>query len=135
MTYRLVAGKDMLPAAEWLAKKNYPVPNPALSVAWVAENEDGVQGVLVLASQPMIESIRVEEKFQTEARVGIELFRMAEEWIKNSPAKRVWMHTGHPTMKRMLRKIGANKHPDELFLWERPCTATTSLESDSDDSQ
>jgi hypothetical protein len=115
--YRMVAGKDMLPAAEFLASKGYPVPNPMLAVAFVAEREGKVVGVLSIDALPMVSAVRVDE-FEQDADIGAQLFKQAYGYAKDN-LKQVYMHTAHPTMKKMIERIGGKDTEETWYRWSK----------------
>lgn len=113
ITYKTYAGKSMLKVAEYLRDNGEPQPNPILSVAFVAEDENGkILGLSVVQSMPFVEPFHGES-----GEILKRLFEMTEEFIKGSGAPRVLMHTSHRAMQGMLRLKGAERVEDPFFDW------------------
>lgn len=113
ITYTFHAGPTMQEVAEHLISLGQAVPNPMLSVGFLAKDDEGkIKGVLCIQSLPLCEPCEGET-----GEIVRELFSRAEEWIKESRAPRVLMHSGHPAMKIMLRRKGAIESADQWFEW------------------
>jgi hypothetical protein len=96
-----------------LSELGEPPCHPKLSVAWIAEDDDGgVHGILVLQSLPIVEPCLGED-----AEVVKGLFDCAEQFIKQSRVPRILAHTSHRGMQAMLLRKGAKKQDDPLFDW------------------
>lgn len=105
----------MKEVSEYLLSIGEPLPNPMLSVGWLARNEHGeVEGIMVVQSLPLCEPC-----MGTSSEIVRNLFSHAEKWIKESLAPRVLMHTSHPAMKMMLKRKGAEPSSDEWFDWRK----------------
>jgi hypothetical protein len=113
ITYSFHAGAAMQEVAEYLVAIGQPTPNPLLSVAWLARDEEGkIKGVLCIQSLPLCEPCEGES-----SEIVRELFSRAEAWIRECSPPRVLMHSGHPAMKAMLRRKGAVESSDQWFEW------------------
>jgi hypothetical protein len=105
----------MQEVAEYLVAIGQPTPNPLLSVAWLARDEAGrIVGMSLLQSIPVVEPFQGED-----VEIIKELFRRTEEFIHQSGAPRVFMHTSNRGMQAMLLRKGAQKLDDPLFDWQR----------------
>lgn len=113
ITYSFHAGESMKEVAEYLMSIGQHPPNPMLSVGWLAKNDSGIiVGVIVIQSVPLCEPC-----IGTDGQIVKDLFERAEKWIRESKPPRVFMHTAHPAMKRMLRMKGAMESCDEWYEW------------------
>lgn len=111
--YTFHAGESMKEVADYLAVIGEPLPNPVLSVGWLAKNDIGkIVGVIVVQSVPLVEPCK-----GMDGQIVKDLFSLAEDWVKESMAPRVFMHTEHPAMKLMLKRKGAYESPDQWFEW------------------
>ena len=107
--------------AEHLVEIGQSAPNPLLSVAWLAEDEDGKMiGHIVLHSVPIVEGLKVDPSYQGNG-VAFELMKRAQEFIVNSKAPRVLMHTDHPVMERILKHepYGCTELKSKYLEWNR----------------
>jgi hypothetical protein len=111
--YSFHAGETMREVAEHLRSIGEPLPNLLLSVGWLAKNDSGkIVGCIVIQSVPLCEPCKGENGDIVKA-----LFAMAEDWIKESRAPRIFAHSNHPAMKLHLKRKGAVPSSDEWFEW------------------
>lgn len=118
VTYEMLAGPTLQPLRELLDAMGEPQwVNPALVIAFVAkDNEGNIVGHVVLQSVPLAEPMKADPGWGFTLKP---LFEMAQNFILESGAKRVIMHTEYPKMAEMLEKAGAFRWPVSMFQWLR----------------
>ena len=100
LQYRTYAGADLPKVFDYLESLGEPLPNPALSIAFTAETTDGE-----IVAISIVQSLPIVEPFHAEPGHGDALgplFQHTVEWLLASGAPRVWAHTSHRAMSRML---------------------------------
>lgn len=118
LTYHMYAGPSFKKVADYMMARGWALPNPLLCVGFTAEDAEGnIHGLCVIHSVPIVEPFEVEHGYGREA-LG-QLFEHAREFILDSQAKRVLMHTEYPLMQRMLMANGATKSDVTWFEWNR----------------
>jgi hypothetical protein len=81
---------------------------------WRATKQGRIVGMSLLQSIPVVEPFQGED-----VEIIKELFRRTEEFIHQSGAPRVFMHTSNRGMQAMLLRKGAQKLDEPLFDWQR----------------
>lgn len=117
-TFHTYAGPSFEKLARKMAADGEPLPgNPILCVGFGAENEAGdIVAYIVVQSIPLVEPAKAEPG---SGEAMAELFNMAREFIMDSKAPRVIMHSEHAAMKRMIHRTKAKVFPGEFFDWRR----------------
>jgi predicted N-acetyltransferase YhbS len=120
MEIRTVAGPSFEKLAKHLIETGQSVPNPILSVGFIAEDEEGnIVGHIIVHSVPIVEYLKVDEAYQGSG-LGFELMEKAKEFIVESKCKYLLMHTGHKTMERILKKeYGCTELQEKYLEWRR----------------
>lgn len=116
VTIRKVAGADLYESGlfDKLTSEGEILPNPLLTVAWMAVDEDDkIVGHAVVHSLPVVEYVHAES-----GEIIKELFGHVESFIRESGAPRVLAHTEHRAMARMLTRVGFGV-PSPWFEWTK----------------
>lgn len=121
-TFHTYAGPSFEKLARKMAADGEPLPgNPILCVGFGAENEAGeIVAYIVVQSLPFVTPAHAEEGAGLDL-VG--LFQMAENFIRESGAKRVICHSGstcHPLMGKMIEEAGGKLSADKFYDWRKP---------------
>ena len=115
MRIRMVAGPSMKELAEHIT--DAPLPNPLLSVGWIAEEDDGTFiGRIVLHSVPVIGYLKVEPGHNG---LASDLIERATQFVINSNAQCVLMQTEHPAIEKIAKRHGCREMPLTYLEWER----------------
>ncbi len=118
---RMIAGPEMYKLAEHLFETGQPLPNPILSVAWIAEDEnEKIIGHIILHSVPIIEYLKIDADRQGNG-LAFELMDRAREFVESAGCSHVLMHSAHPVMRRILARPPYNCRPltEPYMEWNR----------------
>jgi len=115
VTYTMHAGPTIVEISEYLMSRGEVPPNPLLSVAWSAKDENGkIIDVIVVRSVPVVDSLHL-----VDPRVGLTLFGLAETWLRKSGALQIFMHSANPAIQAKIEKAGAHIHREQWYEWIR----------------
>ena len=115
MRIRMVAGPTLADLAQYI--DDAPLPNPLLSVGWLAEDDDGkFLGRIVLHSVPVIGFLKVEPG---QNGLASELIERAQAFVIESGAKCCLVHTEHPAVEKIAKRNGCKEVPMTYLEWTR----------------